>query len=66
MIRFLNARATKPKNRRYPLSVLPVAAILAKDEETAIVPTRAAPGAMSLQVLMLRAADLQAVRRVWS
>ena len=37
MIILLNPRATKPKNRRYPLSVLAIAAILEGKEEYTIV-----------------------------
>lgn len=37
MILFLNPRATKPKNRRYPLSILALAAVLEGREEYAVV-----------------------------
>ncbi|HWB86678.1 MAG TPA: radical SAM protein [Bryobacteraceae bacterium] len=37
MILFLNARATKPKNRRFPLSILAIAAMIEGREEYSIV-----------------------------
>ena len=37
MILFFNPRATRPKNRRYPLSILAIAAVVEGKEEYAIV-----------------------------
>ena len=37
MILFYNPRATRPKNRRFPLSILAIAAVIEGKEEYAIV-----------------------------
>ena len=37
MILFVNPRATRPKNRRYPLSILAIAAMVEGKEDYAIV-----------------------------
>jgi len=50
MIVFYNPRATKPKNRRFPLSILALAAVLEGQEEYAIVDGNIDP--YPLQTLM--------------
>ncbi len=59
MILFYNPKATKPRNRRFPLSILAIAAVLEGKEEYAIVDGNLDPNPTESLVAIIKAHPIE-------